>query len=249
MATAGDLVFHIRAEQMGLCFEFAAHVMERLAGAVTVCDEVHGFRYFDDRDLLGFVDGTENPTGQAAAAAVITGAADPGFAGGSYLIVQKYVHDMGAWNALSVEEQERVIGRTKLDDIELPDDVKPSNSHVALNTITDPDGTERKIVRANMPFGSVGAGEFGTYYAAYCATPSVTERMLEQHVHRRPAGQLRPDTRLLHRGHREPVLRAVGRLPRRPAGSAGLSRTRPCLRPHPRPRPHRRPTARWASAA
>ena len=180
VATPGDLVFHIRAEQMGLCFEFATHVMERLAGAVTVCDEVHGFRYFDDRDLLGFVNGTENPTGQAAAAAAITGAADPGFAGGSYLIVQKYVHDMDAWNALTVEEQERVIGRTKLDDIELPDDVKPSNSHVALNTITEPDGTERQIVRANMPFGSVGAGEFGTYYAAYCATPSVTERMLER---------------------------------------------------------------------
>jgi putative iron-dependent peroxidase len=180
VATAGDLVFHIRAEQMGLCFEFATHVMERLAGAVTVCDEVHGFRYFDDRDLLGFVDGTENPTGPAAAAAAVTGALDPGFAGGSYLIVQKYVHDMGAWNALPVEEQERVIGRTKLDDIELPDDVKPSNSHVAVNTITEPDGTERQIVRANMPFGSVGAGEFGTYYAAYAATPSVTERMLER---------------------------------------------------------------------
>jgi putative iron-dependent peroxidase len=154
--------------------------MERLAGAVTVCDEVHGFRYFDDRDLLGFVDGTENPTGQAGVAAAITGARDPGFAGGSYLIVQKYVHDMGAWNALTVEEQEKVIGRTKLDDIELPDDVKPSNSHVAVNTITEADGTERQIVRANMPFGSVGAGEFGTYYAAYSATPSVTERMLER---------------------------------------------------------------------
>jgi len=180
VATPGDLVFHIRAEQMGLCFELATHVMERLAGAVTVCDEVHGFRYFDDRDLLGFVDGTENPTGPASVVAAITGALDPGFAGGSYLIVQKYVHGMGAWNALTVEEQERVIGRTKLDDIELPDDVKPSNSHVAVNTITEPDATERQIVRANMPFGSVGAGEFGTYYAAYSATPSVTERMLER---------------------------------------------------------------------
>jgi len=180
VATAGDLVFHIKAEQMGVCFEFATHVMERLAGAVTVCDEVHGFRYFDDRDLLGFVDGTENPTGPAAAVAAIAGAGDPGFAGGSYLIVQKYVHDMGAWNALTAEEQERVIGRTKLDDIELPDDVKPSNSHVAVNTLVDPDGTERQILRANMPFGSVGAGEFGTYYAAYSATPSVTERMLER---------------------------------------------------------------------
>ena len=179
-ATPGDILFHIRAVRMDLCFELATQITTRLGDSAAPVDEVHGFKYFDMRDLLGFVDGTENPTGRAAAAAAITGAEDPDFTGGSYLIVQKYVHNMGAWNGLTVEEQEKVIGRTKLDDIELPDDVKPSNSHVALNTITDPDGTERQIVRANMPFGSVGAGEFGTYYAAYCATPSVTERMLER---------------------------------------------------------------------
>jgi putative iron-dependent peroxidase len=178
-ATPGDLLFHLRANRMDLCFEFAAQVMYRLAGHVTVEDEVHGFRYFDERDLIGFVDGTESPSGTAAVAAGIVSAADdPDFAGGSYAIVQKYVHDMTAWNALPVEEQERVIGRTKLDDIELDDDVKPANSHVALNTITDPDGTERKIVRANMPFGDVGSGEFGTYYISYAATPAVTEQML-----------------------------------------------------------------------
>ena len=141
-------------------------------------DEIHGFRFFDDRDLLGFVDGTENPSGAAAGAAVLVGEADPGFAGGSYVIVQKYLHDMDAWNALSVEEQERVFGRSKLSDIEMPDGVKPANSHVALNTIVDPDGTQRQIVRANMPFGELGRGEFGTYYIAYAATPAVTELML-----------------------------------------------------------------------
>ena len=188
VATAGDLVFHIRAEQMGLCFEFATHVMERLAGAVTVCDEVHGFRYFDDRDLLGFVDGTENPGGPTAAAAAITGALDPGFAGGSYLIVQKYVHGMGAWNALTVEEQERVIGREKLSNVELADDVKPSNSHVAVNTIVEPDGTERQIVRENMPFGSLGSGESGTYFIGYAATPSVIELMLQRMFVGEPPG-------------------------------------------------------------
>jgi len=152
--------------------------MTRLAVAVIVADEVHGFRYFDERDLLGFVDGTENPVGRAAGVAALTGDADPDFTGGSYVIVQKYLHDMDAWNALPVEEQEKVIGRTKLSDIEMPDDVKPANSHVALNTIEDPDGTERQILRANMPFGEVGRGEFGTYYIAYAATPSVTEQML-----------------------------------------------------------------------
>jgi putative iron-dependent peroxidase len=178
VATPGDLLFHIRAEQMDLCFELATHIMGRLAGQVTVCDEVHGFRYFDERDLVGFVDGTENPAGRAAAAAAITGASDPAFAGGSYVIVQKYLHDLAAWNALGVEEQEKVIGRTKLSDIELADDVKPANSHVALNTITGPDGSQRQILRANMPFGTVGTGDFGTYFIGYCATPAVTEQML-----------------------------------------------------------------------
>jgi putative iron-dependent peroxidase len=163
---------------MGLCFEAASLIMARLAGVCQVADEVHGFRYFDLRDVLGFVDGTENPSGQAAADAVLVGEEDPAFAGGSYVIVQKYVHDMTAWNALSTEEQERVIGRTKLANVELPDGVKPGDSHVALNTVNDPDGTQRQILRDNMPFGTVGRGEFGTYFIGYSATPEVTERML-----------------------------------------------------------------------
>jgi putative iron-dependent peroxidase len=178
VATPGDLLFHIRAVQMDLCFELAGQIMNRLRGSVTVVEEIHGFKYFDERDLLGFVDGTENPTGQAAFDAVTIGAADPGFAGGSYVIVQQYLHDLEAWNALPVEEQERVVGRTKLADIELPDAVKPSNSHVALNVITDSDGTELTILRDNMPFGRVGRAEFGTYYIAYARTPQITERML-----------------------------------------------------------------------
>jgi len=172
IATPGDLLFHLRAERMDLCFEFATQVMARLAGAVTVADETHGFRFFDERDLLGFVDGTENPGGRAAARAVFDDDA------GSYVIVQKYLHDMNAWNALTNEDQERAIGRSKLADIEMPDDVKPANSHVALNTITGADGTERQIVRDNMPFGAVGKGEYGTYFIGYCATPEVTEQML-----------------------------------------------------------------------
>jgi porphyrinogen peroxidase len=178
VSTPGDLLCHIRHDRMDMCFEFAAKVMDRLAGAATVVDEVHGFRFYDERDLLGFVDGTENPVGTAAGTAGLVGDADPEFAGGSYVMVQKYVHDMAAWNALPTEEQEKVIGRSKLEDIEMPDEIKPDNSHVALNTIIDPDGTQRQIYRANMPFGEVGRGEFGTYYIAYAATPSVTEQML-----------------------------------------------------------------------
>jgi len=188
VATPGDLLFHIRASRLDLCFEFAAQVMSRLAGRVTVRDEVQGFRYFDERDLIGFVDGTENPAAAAAAGAAIVAGQDPDFAGGSYVVVQKYLHDMRAWNALPVEEQERVIGRGKLSDIEMPDDVKPANSHVALNTITGADGAQRQILRANMPFGAPGRGEFGTYYIAYAATPEVTEQMLANMFIGRPPG-------------------------------------------------------------
>ncbi|HXA34012.1 MAG TPA: Dyp-type peroxidase [Acidimicrobiales bacterium] len=178
-ATPGDLLFHIRAATMDLCWELASLVVGRLAGSATVVDEVQGFKYFDERDLLGFVDGTENPSGSAAEAAVTIGAEDPAFAGGSYVIVQKYLHDMGAWEGLTVEEQERVVGRAKLSNVEMADDVKPANSHVALNTIEEPDGTQRQILRDNMPFGSLGAGEFGTYFIGYAATPAVTELMLQ----------------------------------------------------------------------
>ncbi len=180
VSTPGDLLFHIRAMQLYPCFELASQIMDQLFGAVTVCDEVHGFTYFDVRDLLGFVDGTENPVGAAAGAAVLIGVEDPDFVGGSYVIVQKYLHDLRAWNALPVEAQEKVIGRTKLSNIELDDAVKPDNSHVALTTITDPSGIERQILRDNMPFGTVGKNEFGTYFIGYARTPAVTEKMLEK---------------------------------------------------------------------
>lgn len=177
-STPGDLLFHIRASTMDRCFELAARITTALAGAITVVDETHGFQYFDNRDLLGFVDGTENPDGDEAASAALVGAEDADFAAGSYVHIQKYLHDMAAWSALPVDEQEKVIGRTKLDDIEFDDAVKPSNSHVALNVIEDDEGNELQILRRNMPFGELGKAEFGTYYIAYSRTPDVTERML-----------------------------------------------------------------------
>lgn len=177
-ATPGDLLFHLRAGQLDVCFELATKIGERLRDAADIVDETHGFKYFDERDLLGFVDGSENPVGPAAADAVLVGDEDPAFAGGSYVMVQKYVHDVTAWQGLTVEQQEAVIGRTKLDNMELAD--KPANSHVALNTVEDPDGNELKILRDNMPFGSIAAGEFGTYYIAYAATPDVPELMLRR---------------------------------------------------------------------
>ncbi|MEZ0363125.1 Dyp-type peroxidase [Mycobacterium sp. pUA109] len=177
-ATPGDLLFHIRAEVMDVCFELAGRIVKAMAGAISIVDEVHGFRFFDNRDLLGFVDGTENPDGPVAVDSTQVGDEDPDFAGSCYVHVQKYVHDMAAWEALSVTEQERAFGRTKLEDIEMPDEDKPANSHLALNVIEDADGNELKIVRHNMPFGTVGSGEYGTYYIGYSRTPAVTEQML-----------------------------------------------------------------------
>ena len=148
---------------------------------------MHGFRYFDDRDLIGFVDGTENPTGQAAVDAVLVGDENPEFAGGSYVVVQKYLHDLGRWNSLSTEAQERIIGRTKLSDIELDDSIKPTSAHNALTTIVE-DGKEIKILRDNMPFGRAAQGEFGTYFIGYSRSPKTIEQMLENMFIGRPPG-------------------------------------------------------------
>jgi porphyrinogen peroxidase len=187
VSTPGDLFFHIRSKRMDLCFEMATQIMARIGDAVTPEDEVHGFRYFDDRDLIGFVDGTENPRGQEAIDAVLIGEEDPTFAGGSYVIVQKYLHDMAGWDALSTEAQERIIGRKKLSDIELAESVKPSSSHSSLTTIVV-DGKEQKILRDNMPFGRPTEAEFGTYFIGYSRTPSITEQMLENMFVGRPPG-------------------------------------------------------------
>jgi porphyrinogen peroxidase len=187
VSTPGDLLFHIRAKRMDLCFELATQIMASIGDAVSPVDEVHGFRYFDERDLLGFVDGTENPTGQVAIDAVVVGNEDPGFACGSYVIVQKYLHDLKAWNALSTEAQERIIGRTKLSDVELDDSVKPTSAHNALTTIVE-GGTEIKILRDNMPFGRAAQGEFGTYFIGYSRSPSTIEQMLENMFIGRPPG-------------------------------------------------------------
>jgi porphyrinogen peroxidase len=187
VSTPGDLLFHIRAKRMDLCFELATQIMARAGDAVSPADEVHGFRYFDARDIIGFVDGTENPQDGAAMEAVLIGGEDRPFTGGSYVIVQKYLHDLDGWNALSTEAQERIIGRTKLSDIELDDSIKPTSAHNALTTITE-DGKEVKILRDNMPFGRAASGEFGTYFIGYSRSPGRIELMLENMFIGRPPG-------------------------------------------------------------
>ncbi|KXV69178.1 peroxidase [Acetobacter malorum] len=186
-STPGDFLFHIRATRMDLCFELAAAIVSRLEGAAVVIDEVHGFKYFDSRDLLGFVDGTENPEGQAAKIATLIGDEDPAFAGGSYVIVQKYLHNLKKWDAIPTEVQEHIIGRKKVSDIELQDAAKPSYAHNVLTNIEE-NGQQLQIVRDNMPFGEVGKGEFGTYFIGYSCSPTRTEQMLQNMFVGKPAG-------------------------------------------------------------
>ncbi|KAJ9638491.1 hypothetical protein H2204_004261 [Knufia peltigerae] len=194
VSTPGDVLFHIRSQRRDLCFEFERQVMELLGDSVTVVDETVGFRYFDARDLLGFVDGTANPVGQAAVDATIVAAdaddrGDSRSVGGSYVVVQKYVHDLKRWRGLSTETQESIIGRTKLDNVELDDaDQGKQMSHKSLATIEDQEGGEHDILRDNMPFGSPGSNEFGTYFIGYSNKLWVVEKMLERMFIGNPPG-------------------------------------------------------------
>ena len=188
-STPGDILFHIRSERRDLCFEFERQLMDLLGDAATVVDETIGFRYFDVRDLLGFVDGTANPVGPAVPASILIAEEDAPAAGGSYIVVQKYVHDLPAWRALPAEQQEAIIGRTKLENAELDDAAAgQQQSHKSLATVGDDNGVEHDILRDNMPFGSPGSGVFGTYFIGYSRRLWVTERMLKRMFVGEPPG-------------------------------------------------------------
>ena len=212
-STPGDLLFHIRAESMDVCFELAGSIVDAMAGAVTVVDEVHGFRFFDNRDLMGFVDGTENPDGPIALSATQIGDEDPDFAGASYVHVQKYVHDMDSWNSLSSESRSGSSGAPSS---------RTSNSTTRSNRPTrtsrsTSSGRRRQRTEDRAPQHAVrrgGQGRVRHVLHRVSRPPAVTERMLRQHVHRRSAGQHRPNPRLLHRRDRRDVLHAHRRLPR-----------------------------------
>ncbi|ORY08224.1 hypothetical protein BCR34DRAFT_488899 [Clohesyomyces aquaticus] len=181
ISTPGDLLFHIRSERQDLNFEFERQLLDKLGDAVKVVDETTGFRYFDVRDLLGFVDGTANPVGPSVPESVLVAQEDEASAGGSYIVVQKYLHDLKAWRSLTTEKQEAIIGRTKIDNMELEDAAADAQkAHKTLATIEDGDGNEHEILRDNMPFGSPGKGEFGTYFIGYTRRLWVLEKMLER---------------------------------------------------------------------
>jgi putative iron-dependent peroxidase len=184
VATRGDLHFHFRGSNSSICYDMAAEIANVLAPVADCVEEVQGFRYWDGRSILGFVDGTENPEGEQRAFFGLVGDDDPAYKGGSYLFVQKYIHDLNSFKALPVEEQEKVFGRYKQSDIEMTDDVKPLNSHSAVANV----GDNFKIIRDNMPFGNISTNEMGTYFIAYASTFSTVNKMLNNMFIGSPAG-------------------------------------------------------------
>lgn len=180
VSTPGDILFHVRADRRDLCFEFERMVLDALGSSISIEDETVGFRYFEDRDLLGFVDGTANPIGEDALASIIV-SGDSNGVGGSYIVTQKYIHHMSQWQRVPGDKQQDIIGRTKEGNVELDDaEEDQQKSHKTLATITDNDGAEHDIVRDNMPFGSPASSTFGTYFIGYSKDLWVTERMLER---------------------------------------------------------------------
>ena len=243
VSTPGDILFHIRAKRMDLCFELATQIMDSIGDVVSVADEVHGFRYFDDRDVMGFVDGTENPRGDAAREAAIVGDEDPAFAGGSYVIVQKYLHDMKAWNALPVETQERIIGRRKLSDIELSDADKPTYAHNALTNIEE-NGRAAPDSAGQHAFRAAGPRRIRNLLHRLQPHAAGHRDDAAEYVRRPSAWQLRPAARLQPPRDGQPVFRAVGdvsrqRHRRRAGRSRKVRRRRPPSRRRPRLHPRR----------
>ena len=176
-ATPGDILLHIRSDRHDLNFKLQQQIMTLLNDSVQIQEDVHGFRYLDSRDLTGFVDGTENPTGDSRAEVALVAGEDPDFIDGSYIHTQHYIHNLSRWNQQPVKDQEKVIGRTKEDDIEFSGDKKAPTAHVKKANIKNAEGKSMEILRHSMPCGN--ATESGLFFVSYCRTPEHFEKMLE----------------------------------------------------------------------
>lgn len=175
-----DVLIHIASTRTDICFALSQAFFEGIQDQVEVLDERVCFRNFDGRDLTGFIDGTENPQFPDDRAETALLSADAGvFADGSFVFAQRFAHDLEKWKKLKVDAQEQVIGRTKLESIELDDAVKPPNAHVARAIVEDEDGEELAILRHSLPYGD-GRGEQGLFFIAYTNNLSIIDNMLLQ---------------------------------------------------------------------
>lgn len=180
-ASEGDIFLHVRAGDEAVVYEVVRQFMVFLEPIATVLDETKGFRYFEGRAIIGFIDGTEAPAEFEAADYALVGEEDPEYINGSYAFAQKWLHDMDFWGKMKTEEQEKAVGRHKFDDLELEDDEKFHNAHNVAAKI-EVDGEEQKIVRMNVPFSDPATGKTGTYFIGYSRYWSVTKAMLQQMV-------------------------------------------------------------------
>lgn len=180
-ASEGDIFLHVRAGDEAVVYEVVRQFMVFLEPIATVLDETKGFRYFEGRAIIGFIDGTEAPAEFEAADYALVEEEDPEYINGSYAFAQKWLHDMDFWGKMKTEEQEKAVGRHKFDDLELEDDEKFHNAHNVAAKI-EVDGEEQKIVRMNVPFSDPATGKTGTYFIGYSRYWSVTKAMLQQMV-------------------------------------------------------------------
>lgn len=177
-AADGDIFIHLRADRETVVYEMMAQLREFLKDYADLVDETKGFRYFEGRAIIGFIDGTENPMVEEAADYAIVGDEDPEFENGSYAFAQKWRHHMDVWDKLSTETQEKAVGRKKFNDLELEDDEKFHNAHNVASQAKI-NGEEQKIVRMNVPFSDPASGNTGTYFIGYSRHWTVTKLMLQ----------------------------------------------------------------------
>lgn len=175
-----DVFIHIASARADICFAMSQAFFTGIQTKVEVLDERPCFRFFDGRDMTGFIDGTENPQfpDDRAETALLPEDAEA-FADGSFIFAQRYIHDLAKWQQLKVDAQEQVFGRTKLESIELDDDIKPQNAHIARTVIEDEDGEEMEILRHSLPYGD-GKGEQGLFFVAYTNNLSIIDAMLQR---------------------------------------------------------------------
>ena len=179
-AVPADVLIHIASARADICFALSQSFFEGIQDQVDVLDERVCFRYFDGRDMTGFIDGTENPQFPDDRAEVALLGEDAGiFEDGSFVFAQRYAHDLYKWKRLKVDAQEQVMGRTKLESIELNDEVKPDNAHVARTVVEDDEGEEMEILRHSLPYGD-GQGDQGLFFIAYTKDLTILDAMLER---------------------------------------------------------------------
>lgn len=173
-STQCDLLIWIHGPRADAVFDAGRAAHLALADCAMLQYEVPGFQYHDNRDLTGFLDGTANPQDDEAREAALIAKGGRG-AGGSYVLSQKYVHDLAAFDRLAVADQEKVFGRSKADSTEMEKSVKPKDAHISRVEI-EADGEELKIYRRSFPWG--GVAEHGLYFLAFACHQRRFEAML-----------------------------------------------------------------------